>query len=98
MPDRLLEYPWTNNIFLEVDWSNLYTFSDILKKLEVRMGQVLNAVGCAYACKPQTIALPPPTDLRGENIPELASEARMQFRLLCDQVQGMGQQAPQVRQ
>ena len=42
----LLEYPWTKNIFLEVDWSNIYTFSDTLKKLEVRLGQVLNAIGC----------------------------------------------------
>ena len=30
--DRLLQYPWTNNIFLEVDWSNIYTFSDTLEK------------------------------------------------------------------
>ena len=26
----LLEHPWTKNIFLEVDWSNIYTFSDNL--------------------------------------------------------------------
>jgi hypothetical protein len=67
----LLNYPWTKNIFLEVDWSNLYTFSNTLKRLEVKMGQVLNAIGCAYACKPQRITLPPPTSLREEVIPEL---------------------------
>jgi hypothetical protein len=82
MKGGLLEYPWTNNIFLEVDWSNIYTFSDTLKKLDVQMGQVLNAIGCAYACKPQTIILPPPTDLREMNIPEL--EVRSEGCIFCD--------------
>ena len=82
MPDGLLEYPWTNHIFLEVDWSNLYTFSDTLKKLDVKMGQVLNTVGCAYACKPQTIILPPPTDLREKGVPEL--EVRSEGCIFCD--------------
>jgi hypothetical protein len=82
MSDRLLEYPWTNNIFLEVDWSNLYTFSDILRKLVVKMGQVLNTIGCAYACKPQTIILPPPTDLREKGVPEL--EVRSEGCVFCD--------------
>ena len=80
--DRLLEYPWTNNIFLEVDWSNIYTFSDTLKKLDAKMGQVLSAIGCAYACKPQAITLPPPTDLREKNIPEL--EVRSEGCIFCD--------------
>jgi hypothetical protein len=82
MRDRLLEYPWTNNIFLEVDWSNLYTFSDTLNKLDVTMGQVLNAIGCAYASRPQTITLPPPTDLRGKGIPEL--DVRSEGCIFCD--------------
>jgi hypothetical protein len=78
----ILEYPWTKNIFLEVDWSNIYTFSDTLKKLDVRLGQVLNAVGCAYACNPQTITLPPPTNLRERGIPEL--EVRSEGCVFCD--------------
>ncbi len=78
----LLEYPWTNNIFLKVDWSNIYTFSDTLKKLEVKMGQVLNTIGCAYACKPLAITLPPPTDLREKGIPEL--EVRSEGCIFCD--------------
>jgi hypothetical protein len=82
MRDRLLEYPWTNNIFLEVDWSNLYTFSDTLNKLDVTMGQVLNAIGCAYASRPQTITLPPPTDLREKGIPEL--DVRSEGCIFCD--------------
>jgi len=80
--ELLLNYPWTKNIFLEVDWSNIYTFSDTLKKLDVKMGQVLNAIGCAYACKPQTITLPPPTHLREKGIPEL--EVRSEGCIFCD--------------
>jgi hypothetical protein len=78
----LLEYPWTKNLSLDVDWSNIYTFSDTLKKLDVQMGQVLNAVGCAYACKPQTVTLPPPTSLREKGIPEL--EVRSEGCIFCD--------------
>jgi hypothetical protein len=82
MRDGLFEYPWINNIFLEVDWSNIYTFSDTLKKLEVKMGQVLNTIGCAYACKRQTVILPPPTDLRETGVPEL--EVRTEGCIFCD--------------
>jgi hypothetical protein len=82
MRDGLCEYPWTSNIFLEVDWSNLYTFSDTLEKLDVRMGQVLNAIGCPYACKPQTVILPPPTGLREKGVPEL--EVASEGCIFCD--------------
>jgi hypothetical protein len=78
----VIEYPWTRNIFLEVDWSNIYTFSDTLKKLEVRMGQVLNSIGCAYANKIQTVILPPPVSLRERNIPDL--EVRSEGCIFCD--------------
>ncbi len=67
----LLETPWTNKIFLEVDWSNLYTFSDTVKRLEVRLGQVLHAIGCPYASKLQTVTLPPPVNLLERKVPEL---------------------------
>ena len=80
--DILLNYPWTKNLFLEVDWSNIYTFSDTLRKHDVKMGQVLNTIGCAYACKPQTITLPPPTNLREKGIPEL--EVRSEGCIFCD--------------
>jgi hypothetical protein len=80
--DRLLEYPWTNSLFLEVDWSNIYTFSDTLKRLDVKMGQVLSAIGCAYARKSQTITLPPPTNLREKGIPEL--QVRSKGCIFCD--------------
>jgi hypothetical protein len=67
----LLEHPWTTDIFLEVDWSNLFTFSDTLTKLDVRLGQVLNAVGCPYASKAHRVTLPSPVMLRERNLPDL---------------------------
>jgi len=78
----LLEHPWTNDTFLEVDWSNLYTFSNTLTKLEVRLGQVLNAVGCPYASKAQTVTLPPPVMFRERHIPNL--DVRSQGCIFCD--------------
>ena len=78
----ILEYPWTRNIFLEVDWSNLYTFSDTLRKIEIQLGQVLNTIGCSYASKPQTATLPPPANLRQSGIPEL--EVRSEGCIFCD--------------
>ena len=78
----LLESPWTKNIFLEVDWSNIYTFSDIPKKLEIQMGQVLNAIGCPYTVKPQVVLLPPPTNLLEKGIPDI--EVRSNGCVFCD--------------
>ena len=78
----LLEYPWTRDIFLEADWSNIYAFSDTLKKIEVRLGQVLNAIGCPYASKHQTITLPPPSSLRESGIPEF--EVQSEGCIFCD--------------
>ena len=78
----LLENPWTKNIFLEVDWSNIYTFSDTLKKLEVRLGQVLNAMGCPYASKIQAVTLPPPSSLRERRIPDV--EVWSEGCIFCD--------------
>jgi len=78
----LLEHPWTNDIFLQVNWSNLYTFSNTLTKLEVRLGQVLNAVGCPYASEAQTVTLPPPVMLRERDIPNL--DTRSEGCIFCD--------------
>ncbi len=82
MRNALFEHSWTRNLFLEVDWSNLYTFSDTLKKVEVRVAQVLNVIGCPYAGKLQTVTLPPPTDLRERGIPEL--QVRSEGCIFCD--------------
>jgi hypothetical protein len=80
--DALLEYPWKKDLFLEIDWSNLYTFSDALKKLDVRLGQVLNAIGCAYSGKALAVTLPPPVDLRERGIPDV--EIRSEGCIFCD--------------
>lgn len=77
-----LQHSWSKNIFLEVDWSNIYTFSFNLKKLDVRLGQVLNAIGCPYSSKIQTITLPPPVQLRERGIPEM--ELRSEGCIFCD--------------
>ena len=82
MKGVVLEYPWTTDMFLELDWSNLYTFSDTLTKVEVRLGQVLNAVGCPYSSTIQTVTLPPPVDLSEKGIPPL--EVRSEGCIFCD--------------
>jgi hypothetical protein len=78
----MIENPWTKDIYLEVDWSNVYTFNNTLKKLNVRLGQVLNAVGCPYASKLQAVSLPPPTNLRSVGIPEL--QVQSEGCIFCD--------------
>ena len=84
----LLEYPWTKDIFLEVDWSNIYTFSDTLKKLDVQLGQVLNAIGCPYAKTAQAVTLPPPTTLREKGVPDL--EVQSEGCIFCDVAKDKG--------
>ncbi len=82
------DYPWSKDIFLKADWSNLYTFSDILKKHEVRLGQVINAIGCPYANRAQTVTLPPPTELVQRGIPALHVQSR--GCIFCDVSQDKG--------
>ncbi len=78
----LIEHPWTQDLFVEVDWSNLYTFSDCLKKTEVRIGQVLQAIGCPYSGTQQTVSLPPPVSLPKREIGEV--EVRSDGCIFCD--------------
>jgi hypothetical protein len=82
MRGLLLEYSWTKDTFLEVDWSNLYTFSDTPRKLDIQVGQVLGAIGCPYAGKGQVVTLPPPVSLRERGIPEM--EVRSKGCIFCD--------------
>ncbi len=78
----LVEFPWSKEIFIEVDWSNLYLFSDVLRKHPVRLGQILNAIGCPYSQKNQTVTLPPPTDLIPKGIPMITLQS--QGCIFCD--------------
>jgi hypothetical protein len=63
-----LNFPWGKDIDLMVDWMNIYTFSDHLKRLDVKTAQVLNAIGCPHAVKKSAVRLPPPEPLKGEPI------------------------------
>jgi hypothetical protein len=57
-------FPWGRDIALQVDWENMYTFSDELGKLDVKTAQVLNAIGCPHAKKKSLVRLPPPETLK----------------------------------
>ncbi len=61
-----LGFPWSKDINLAVDWTNIHTFSDRLRKLDVKTAQVLNAIGCPHAVKERIVRLPPPEPLKGE--------------------------------
>ncbi len=78
----LLEFPWSKEIFIEVDWSNLYLFSDTLRKHPIQLGQILNAIGCPYSQRKQTVTLPPPTDLIPKGIPSITLQS--QGCIFCD--------------
>lgn len=79
---RVFQSPWTRDLFLDVDWTNLYTFSDTLRKVDVRLGQVVNAIGCAYAHKKERVILPPPVSLREQGLPDL--EIPSEGCIFCD--------------
>jgi hypothetical protein len=63
---RTYQSGWKTNLYLQVDWSNIYTFSDKLEPLDVQVAQVLAAIGCPYAKKESTVTLDPPASLGGK--------------------------------
>ncbi|MCX5811195.1 MAG: hypothetical protein NT178_01425 [Proteobacteria bacterium] len=63
-----LSFPWGKNIALNVDWANMYTFTDALKRLEVKTAQVLNSIGCPYAKKKNTVSLPLPDTIKERSL------------------------------
>ncbi len=63
-----LNFPWGKDILLNVDWTNMYTFSDTLKRLEIKTAQVLNAIGCPYAKKKNTLSLPLPGTVKDKSL------------------------------
>ncbi len=78
----ILEVPWRRSLSIEVNWSNLYLFSDRLRQLQVQTAQVLQAIGCPYASKPQAVTLPPPTSLRERGVKPLPIKS--QGCIFCD--------------
>jgi len=95
MTGVLLEHPWTRDLFLEVDWANLYTFSESIKKIDIHLGQVLNAIGCPYAGNLQVVTLPPPTDLMERGMAEL--DVQSEGCIFCDVARDKGYHGPVER-
>ncbi len=62
------EFPWRRDIFLNVDWSNLFVFSERLERLEVQLGQVLSSIGCPYAKARCSVTLDPPAFLQDRDL------------------------------
>lgn len=60
----LFRYLWTKNPYIQVQWDNLYFFSDRLYKLEVQTAQVLRGIGCPYAAKSKKVPIDPPAALK----------------------------------
>jgi hypothetical protein len=63
-----LNYPWTKDIIIHTDWTNMYIFSDAIKKLEIKTAQVLNSIGCPHAKKKNTVKLPLPDTIRDRSL------------------------------
>jgi hypothetical protein len=60
---RTYQSEWRTDLYLEVDWSNIYTFSEKIEQLDVQVAQVLAAIGCPYARKESAVLLDPPASL-----------------------------------
>jgi hypothetical protein len=82
-----LNLPWGKDIDLSVDWTNIHTFSDQMKKLDVKTAQVLNAIGCPHATRKTIVRLPPPEPLKGEPIDV---DAECQGCIFCDVARDKG--------
>jgi hypothetical protein len=63
-----LNFSWKKDIVLNVDWTNMYIFSDTLKRLEIKTAQVLNSIGCPYANKKNTVRLPLPDTIKEKSL------------------------------
>jgi hypothetical protein len=63
-----LSFPWGKDIVIDVDWTNMYSFSDTLKRCEIKTAQVLNSIGCPYANKKNTVRLPLPDTIKEKSL------------------------------
>ncbi|HME41871.1 MAG TPA: hypothetical protein VKF36_02200 [Syntrophorhabdales bacterium] len=79
--NRTFQSGWATDIYLEVDWSNLYTFSEKLEPLEIQVAQVLAAIGCPYARKESAALLDPPVSL-ADKVPKIT--IRSYGCIFCD--------------
>ena len=62
---RVFQSEWNKQLFVETDWSNIYTFRERPEHLDVQTAQVLGAIGCPYAKKESAVTLDPPVSLAG---------------------------------
>ena len=67
---RTYQSEWRTDLYLQVDWSNLYTFSEKIEQLDIEVAQVLAAIGCPYARKESSVVLDPPVSLK-DKAPQL---------------------------
>jgi hypothetical protein len=58
-----IQSEWKTDLYLDVDWSNIYTFSEKLEPLDIQVAQVLAAIGCPYAARESEVLLDPPASL-----------------------------------
>jgi len=84
---KAVSFEWNKDIEIGVDWSNIYTFSDDVKRLYVKKAQVLNSIGCPYALKNVSIKLPPPNIIK-DSIGEL--EIKSCGCIFCDVAKDKG--------
>jgi hypothetical protein len=62
-----IRFPWGKEIFLQIDWENLYVFTDRPEKLTLKVAQVLRGIGCPYAKKQCTVKVDRPEFLDDES-------------------------------
>lgn len=82
-----LNFPWGKDILLPVDWTNMYTFAETLKRLEIKTGQVLNSIGCPHANKKSMVCLPPPGTIEDKS---LSLEIETSGCIFCDVARDKG--------
>ncbi len=68
---RVIQSAWKTDLYLDVEWSDIYTFSEKLEPLDVQVAQVLAAIGCPYARKESAVMLDPPVSL-ADKAPKLS--------------------------
>ncbi|HVN24211.1 MAG TPA: hypothetical protein VMT71_09570 [Syntrophorhabdales bacterium] len=68
----IIQSGWRADLYLNVDWSNLHTFTKKLEPLSIEVAQVLAAIGCPYAKKESAVVLDPPASL-ADKVPKLTA-------------------------
>lgn len=59
----LIDKGWKRDIYVDVDWDNIFVFQENVEKLEIKQAQVLRGIGCPYAKKMRKVLIDPPSFL-----------------------------------